>query len=541
MRGRLVLIVALLMAMAAPVQAQGRPEVFHVDQGIEVGRASATNGINGIYVSPYDGYVYAASVGGDEITVHDPRTGDVVDRIGPERGVRGPDDVFITEDGTLYWTEILTGYVGMLKQDGTWTRQEVGPGVNPITMSDDGRLFVGRIFLGQGLYELDPNLDPDVDPVLLNGDLIVNAFDFGPDGHLYAPSFFTGEILKIDVDEATPAGEVVASGFGIVSSVKFNSVGEAHTVDIGEGHVWKLDLVGGNHELVLDIEGTIDNMAFDANDVLFAAAGADNEIIKVEGNRTRSITKAGFGLPGGVAVSPHGTVWVAELFVMRGFESGTNMWTTSFYDRTLPPGAGFGGATTVSADGDYLVVSSGFANAVQVMDPATGAILQDIRTLAGPTNALRHGDALVATQLFLGNVVDADTGDVLVDGLAVPLGLASDGETLYVGDWAFGNVWAVSDSGTSLLAEGLVLPEGLAVDGDRLLVVETGLQQVTAIDLATGDRAAAIVGLDYSDRIPQDFFPFGMVGSVAVGDNGSIYVSDDGVNKVYEFRQHTRG
>ena len=37
MRGRLVLIVALLMAMAAPVQAQGRPEVFHVDQGIANG------------------------------------------------------------------------------------------------------------------------------------------------------------------------------------------------------------------------------------------------------------------------------------------------------------------------------------------------------------------------------------------------------------------------------------------------------------------------------------------------------------------------
>ena len=33
--------------------------------------------------------------------------------------------------------------------------------------------------------------------------------------------------------------------------------------------------------------------------------------------------------------------------------------------------------------------------------------------------------------------------------LFVPLGLASDGDTLYVGDWATGIVWAISDAGTA--------------------------------------------------------------------------------------------
>ena len=143
-----------------------------------MGRPAATNSLNGIYVSPYDGNVYVASVGGDEITVHDPRSGRLLDRIGPERGVGGPDDVFITDDGTIYWTEILTGHVGMLKTDGTWKKQFVGPGVNPITMSDDGRLFVNRLFLGVGLYELDPNLVGP--PQLLDGSLALNSFDFQP-------------------------------------------------------------------------------------------------------------------------------------------------------------------------------------------------------------------------------------------------------------------------------------------------------------------------------------------------------------------------
>ncbi len=534
MRLRIALVLTLLMVAPLPAAAAERPEPFDVSQGQEVGRAAETNSLNGIYVSPYDGNVYVASVGGDEITVHDPASGNLLDRIGPDRGVHGPDDLFIADDGTMYWTEILTGYVGMLEPGHEPVRQFVGPGVNPITMSDDGRLFVSRIFLGEGFYELDPELVDD--PVLLSDSLVINGFDFGPDGYLYAPSFFTGEILKIDVDSAFPVTtEVVASGLGISSAAKFNSIGELYAVNLGDGLVVKVDSSGANnHEVVLDVEGTIDNIAFSTDDRLFAAVGVDNQIVRVDSRGTTTLNRAGLGLPGGVAVSPDGTVWVSELFALRGF-TGPRMWTTSFYDRFAPPGTGFAGSTVVSADGDNLVISSGFAGSVQVMDPATGAIMFDTRALATPTNAIRHGDMLVATQLGTGNVVNAeDPAEVLIDGLAVPLGLASDGDTLYVADWALGTVWAVSDSGTSLVASGLVLPEGLAVDGDRLLVVEPLLKQVTAIDIATGASSPLIVGLDYSGRNPEGFFPYGQMSGVAVGDT-AIYVSDDGVNKVYKF------
>lgn len=127
--------------------------------------------------------------------------------------------------------------------------------------------------------------------------------------------------------------------------------------------------------------------------------------------------------------------------------------------------------------------------------------------------------------------------EVVLDGLFVPLGLASDGDTLFVGDWATGIVWAVNDAGAAPLASGLAFPEGMAVDGDRLLVVETGLQQVTAIDLATGDTYPVIVGLDCSDCSPEGFFPFGMMSGVDVTDRW-IYVSGDGVNLVYKFDKH---
>ncbi len=537
MRSRIALALVLLLSVATPATAKQEPKPLHANEGIKVARAAPTNSLNGIYVSPYDGNVYVASVGGDEITVHDPRSGRLLDRLGPERGVHGPDDVFITDDGTIYWTEILTGHVGMLKPDGTFTRQFVGPGVNPITMNDEGRLFVNRLFLGQGLWELDADLvDP---PVEIHPDLMINSFDFGPDGYLYAPSFFTGEVLRIDVDSAIPVSfDVVANVGGVSSAVKFNSLGEAYAVNIGEGKVVKLDLSGANdHDLVLDVEGTIDNIAFNTDDVLFVAVGADNEIIRIRPNgHTRTITRRGLGLPGDVAVSPDGTVWVTELFAMNGFTRGKTP-TTSFYDRFLPPGAGFAGATTVVADGDNLILSSGFANAVQVFDPETGAVSLDIRTLGGVTNAIRHDGDIVAAQIALGNVVNAeDPTEVLVDGLFVPLGLATDGDTLYVGDWASGIVWAVGDGGVAPLTFGLSFPEGMVVDGDRLLVVETGAQQVTAVDLATGAQSAVIIGLDYSDRNPEGFFPFGIMSGVDVTDRW-IYVSDDGVNQVFKFRK----
>jgi hypothetical protein len=64
----------------------------------------------------------------------------------------------------------------------------------------------------------------------------------------------------------------------------------------------------------------------------------------------------------------------------------------------------------------------------------------------------------------------------------------------------------------------------LAVDGDRLRA-------------DTGEQSAAIVGLDFTARVPERFFPFGSMSGVAVGPNNSIFVSDDGVNTVHRFRR----
>ena len=533
-------VVVTLMLASAGVAAQDEvvSEPYSPEDGVPVWRASILNGSNGTYVGP-DGKVYAASVGGDEITVHDPDTGEVLDRIGPERGVHGPDDVFVSDDGTIYWTELMGGNVGMLRPDGTFTTQQVGPGVNPITMSDDGRLFVARDFMGDGLYELDPELvEP---PRVVIEDLVgMNGMDFGPDGLLYGPLFFGGAIARVDVDADVPSPEIVAEGFSVPSAVKFDSKGRLHAVDLAEGQILRLDLDSGEREILVDIEATLDNMAFDADDRIFTAASSEGQILRLDTDGTvAALNESGFPGPGGIAVTPDGTVWVAaDPFSIRGI-GPDNEPVTTFFDRWDPPGTVPATGFTVAADDDRLITTSWFSNAVQSFDPATGEVFEDIRTLVVPLNAIRHGEALVAVQGGLpdgNNVVNAATGEELIGGLGLPLGLASDGETLYVSDWALGTVFAVASDGEVVaLASDLSSPEGLALDGGRLLVVEEGLDRVSAIDLSSGEVTPVVEGLDLGARVIPHTLPFGAFNGVAVGPDGSIFVTEDVSNTVYEF------
>ena len=145
------------------------------------------SGVNGIHFGP-DGLLYAASVIGSTISVVDTQAKKIVSEYGPAQGVFGPDDVAFNAEGDFYWTSILTGQVAGFLSDGTLvTAAELGPGVNPITFSDDGRLFVSQCFFGTGLYEVDPMGAVPARPIRddLGPGCGLNGMDWGPDGRLY--------------------------------------------------------------------------------------------------------------------------------------------------------------------------------------------------------------------------------------------------------------------------------------------------------------------------------------------------------------------
>ena len=120
-------------------------------------------------------------------------------------------------------------------------RRSSTPGVNPITFSDDGRLFVAQCFFGDKLYEVDPL---GVKPArVIREDLGpgcgLNGMDWGPDDRLYGPRWFRGEVVSIDVDSGDM--RTVASGFEVPAAVKFDNQGRLNVLDTMAGKVIRVE------------------------------------------------------------------------------------------------------------------------------------------------------------------------------------------------------------------------------------------------------------------------------------------------------------
>ena len=159
-------------------------------------------GVNGMHFGP-DGYLYAASVTGSDISVIDTENNKIIKRYGQSDGVIGPDDVAFNSKGEFYWTSILTGEVAGFDINGNKIISgNPGVGVNPITFSDDDRLFVAQCFFDNGLFEMDPsgNLEPRVIFEEIGDFCGLNGMDWGSDGRLYGPRWFNNEVVSVDVD-----------------------------------------------------------------------------------------------------------------------------------------------------------------------------------------------------------------------------------------------------------------------------------------------------------------------------------------------------
>ena len=155
------------------------------------------------------------------------------------------------------------------------------------------------------------------------------------------------------------------------------------------------------------------------------------------------------------------------------------------------------------------------------------------------TTATWWSPNLAQAALYRASGDDPAQRETIATGLTVPAGLATDGENLWVGDWATGQVWQIIADGAvldepKLVAEGLDGPEGmtLAPDG-RLLVVETGAGRLAALDLATGAVSSVVEGLRFDTVAPEGGPPLGMMSSVAVGPSGAIYVTGDDPAALY--------
>ncbi len=517
---------------------QAAPNVSVLAQG------GPLHGTNGILFGP-DGNLYIASVVSSAILAIDPESGATVSRWGADDGVNGPDDLAFGPDGSVYWTDIAVGEVGRRTPDGvTSIVGAPGPGANPITFSDGGRLFVSQCFLGDHLFEIDPN--GVTEPRLIHDELGpgcgLNGMDWGPDGKLYGPRWFRGEVARVDVDSG--AVETVATGFRIPAAVKFDSAGRLHVLDTQAGEVVRLDLASGTREVVGRPGTGVDNLALDVDDRIFVSSFVDGSIVEVTGPDTnRQVLPSHVNSPGGIAYTTEGRLFLADGAALRGLDptTGESVYTAGAFVTDV------GQAMSVHADGEHLVLSS--PTTVTVWDPDEDRVVARVEGFQNAIDALAHGDDLFVSEYGTGSVVrlDPDSPDdrtVVASGLSEPAGLAAGDGDLYVADRS-GSVLQILDDGAVLatprpVATGLSGPEGIAVaDDGSLYVVEVEGGRVTRLDAASGAATAVVGGLALSGPEPRALggaTSVGELAGIAVGD-GVIFVSAYRDNRVYRIEQ----
>ncbi|MDP2040260.1 MAG: hypothetical protein Q8S14_05705 [Algoriphagus sp.] len=533
----------------------------------EIATGAVIKGTNGINFGP-DGNLYIASVLSQEIIVMNKQNGKILKRLGPGDGVNSPDDLAFGPDGSLYWTDTMIGFVGRMTPEGVVTKQFVALGVNPITFSDNGRLFVGLCFQGDGLYELDPNLIAPPRPIIVSTPEnpfplgFLNRFDFGADGMLYGPIFGGGIVVKVDIDRPGPPSTspytdgtvtVVAGGFTVPVAAKFDSKGVLHVLD-QSGEVFKVNTSTGEKTLFIKIQEGLDNLAFDSKGSLFISNADFGSIVEIlPSGQPRTVSKGGMIAPMGLAVLPgankQDALFVADLFRLRKFNGLTGKEEKVYKGDLLGHEGNLTTPFTLSADGNNLIVSSWFGGVVQIWDPQSDHVVQTF-DVGAPIDAIRFKNDIAVSDLVLGGVVRASDHSMIlpIDNANVfaPSGLATDGEKLWVADWGTGIVWQIGFDGNIPLPAvpivfGLMNPEGLAWDKEGgLLVVETGASRLSRIDLSTGVKSTIADGLKLSPpAVGLDAFPptYAFDG-VAVGQSGDIYVSGGGKNVIYRISKN---
>ena len=537
------LSVTLLIGCAAPEPPEPAEATVTV-----LARGGPLHGTNGVYFGP-DGRLYVASVSSAAVAALDPESGAIVERWGPEEGVKGPDDLTFGPDGSMFWTDFEFGDVGRRTPDGTTTVvASPGLGVNPITFSDDGRLFVCLCILGDQLFEIDP--DGIEKPRLISDRLGpgcgLNGMDWGPDDRLYGPRLFYNEVVRVDVESGIV--ETVASGFQTPVAVKFDSQDRLHVLDTGAGEVVRVDVATGDTEVVGRVGVGSDNLAFNAEDRLFVSSFTHSSIVEVTGPETiRTVISGGISWPGGLAYVPStggsGRLFLADSTALRELDPATGAQVNAVIGSVSDVGS----VMSVHPHGTQLILSG--PTTVSIWDPDGDRLVARFEGFKEAVDALPLGDDIIVSEYETGRVLrfhpaSPDVRTVIASGLEEPAGLAVHGGDLYVADRS-GTLFQILDDGERLdpprpVASGLAGPEGIAADEDgTLYVVEEDAGRVTQVDPETGAATLVADGLalhGVERRILEETTSVGFLAGIAVG-NGSLYVSGYPESRVYRIER----
>lgn len=502
---------------------------------------SAFHGVHGIRFSP-TGELYAGSVAGQTLYAVDVETGAVRVVEGPPQGMA--DDIAFGPDGQVVWTAISDNTV--------YTRRGAGPvevlakdmpGANSVATSRDGkRLFLGQVFAGDGVWELDfAGVKP---PRRITGPIGgFNSFSVGPDGALYGPLWFKGQIARIDPD--TGQVSVVAEGFQTPAAAKFDSKENLWVIDTKIGVLYRVDIKTGSKTKIAQLSTSLDNIAIGPDDRIFVSNMADNGIQEVNTitGAKRQVVRGTLAFPSDIDVRSEGgldTIYVADVFAYRSVNGSSG--AVSDIAR-MHGDAELEYPTAVSVGGVHVILTSGVAGAVQVMDRVSGRRLKVLEGFKGPADAveLPGGDLLVLEQ-GTGDLirVSGEARRTVAHGLKSPTGMArANNGTIYVADAGAGRIARVNlaSGAVSTFASGFKRPTRVAVGpAGRVVVLDVGARAVFEVG-AKGARRVLAKDLAVG-QLPGNT-PWGA--GVAIGAGGDVYVASDVENAIYKISRKSLG
>jgi len=505
---------------------------------------SSFSGVHGLAIDA-KGRLLAGSVLGNTLWEVDRTTGAAKVLIDAPEGQA--DDIAVGPKGELAWTNYLMGMLRYRESDGAPMRVLAKdlPGLNSLDFDRrNNKLYASQVFLGDALWEIDR--EGQKPPRLIKKDMGgFNGFEVGPDGMLYGPLWFKGQVVKID--PANGQMTVIADGFKIPAAANLDGKGNLWVVDARSGELVRVDLATGRKTVAKQLRPSLDNLAIarDTPDgTIYISNMANNEVqaFNPATGALRTLTSGKLAAPAGLKIEGH-TLWVADVFGFRQVDVRTGEVRDVFRMQRDPD---LDYPFAVGLSGKLFALTSWFTGTVQLVDRQTLRTVETIHGLKAPFDALPMADgSVIYAEIATGSITRARGAkfadkQVLASGLSGPVQMiiGQDG-ALYVTEAAGKLTRIPLDASAPLraIAEGLALPEGLAqTPWGSFIVAESAARRLVEIDPANGSRRTVAenlpIGLAAGPGLPPPY----VVTGVAVGGDGSIYVAADRNNAIYRIR-----
>ncbi|WP_422088699.1 hypothetical protein [Variovorax sp.] len=523
----------------APTTPPTRPAAWAAPEALVA--PSSFAGVHGLAIDA-KGRLLAGSVLGNTLWEVDRATGAAKVLIDAPEGQA--DDIAVGPNGELAWTNYLMGKLRYREHDGAPLRVLAKdlPGLNSLDFDRrNGKLYASQVFLGDALWEIDRAGQKP--PRLIKKDMGgFNGFEVGPDGMLYGPLWFKGQVVKIDPADGRMA--VIADGFQVPAAANLDGKGNLWVVDARSGELVRVELASGRKTVAKQLRPSLDNLAIASDGTIYVSNMANNEIQAFDPatGALRTLTSGKVAVPAGMKIDGN-DLWVADVFGFRRVDVRTGE-VQDVFRMQRDPELDYPFAVGLSPR--LFALSSWFTGSVQLVDRQTLKTVEVIHGLKAPFDAIPMPDgSVIYAEIATGSITRASgpkfaEKSVLASGLSGPVQmvLGQDG-ALYVTEAAGKLLRIPLDASAPLrtVADGLALPEGLAqTPWGSFIVAESAARRLVEIDPADGSRRTVAdnlpIGLAPGPGLPPPY----VVTGVAVGADGTVYMAADRNNAIYRIR-----